>query len=107
MDDHLGAFPVRSRLEPDSEPAVPALASRVAACGHRIGEGEEGGPAAASRAELLDEPGALAVEHRLEALAADVAIGWTVQRVADRHVVRGDRLGDPAGRAADVEGPAR
>src|SRR5436853_130531 len=106
MDDDLGAFPMRSGLEPDSEPAVPVLASRVAARGHRIGENEEGGPAAASRAELLDEPGALAVEHRLEARPADIVTGRAVQRVAHRHVVRRDRLRDGACRAADAEEPA-
>ena len=97
---------MRSGLEPDSEPAVPVLASRVAARGHRIGEDEEGGPAAASRTELLDEASALAVEHRLEAFLADVVIGWAVQRIAHRHVVRRDRLRDGACRAADVEEPA-
>jgi len=100
------SFPHAERLEPDPEPAVPVLASRVAARGHRIGEDEERGPAAASRAELLDEPGALAVEHRLEPRAADVVIGRAVQRVAHRHVVRRDRLRDGACGAADAEEPA-
>src|SRR5207237_7000639 len=85
VDDDLGAFPMRGGLEPDSEPTVPVLASRIAARGHRIGEDEEGGPAAASRADLLDEPGALAVEHRLEARPADLALGGAAQRGARRH----------------------
>src|SRR5438309_10614278 len=106
MDDDLGAFPMRSGLEPDSEPAVPVLASRVAARGHRIGEDEEGGPAAAPRAELLDEPGALAVEHRREAFTAAVVIGRAVPRVAHRQVVRRDRLRDGACGAAGAEEPA-
>ena len=42
----------------------------------------------------------------LEALAADVLLSWTIERVADCHVVGRDGFGHGAGRAAHVEEPA-
>ena len=48
----------------------------------------------------------LVVEHRLEALAADIAVAGAVDRVADRHVVGGDALRDRPGGATHAEEPA-
>ena len=45
------------------------------------------------------------LEHGLKALAADVAVGVAVDRVADGHVVRRNRFGDRARGAAGAEEP--
>src|SRR3954452_24549800 len=49
----------------------------------------------------------LVTQHALEALSTYVAIGMPVTRVAHRHVVSRDRLGNSARRSADPEKPPR
>ena len=56
--------------------------------------------------EALEVQLVLVVEHRLQARAADVALGLAVDGVAHRHVVGGHALGDGAGGAAHAEEPA-
>src|SRR5206468_8513144 len=57
--------------------------------------------------ETLQQEIVLVVEHRVQPDSTYVAIGWSVNRVAESHVVSRHRLGDCAGRAADMEETAR
>ena len=59
------------------------------------------------RVEALDQQTELVVEHRVEAVLADVAVARAVDGVAEGHVVGRHGLGDGAGGAADAEEPAR
>ncbi len=56
--------------------------------------------------QALQQQAVFVIEHRLQALAADIAIGVAVNGVADDHVVGRNGFGDGAGRAADAEEPA-
>src|SRR6266480_7469273 len=47
------------------------------------------------------------IEHRPETDAADITVGWSVNCVAERHVVSRHRLCDCARGAADKKEPAR
>ena len=97
----------RLRLKTDSQPAVPFLVSGETAGGHGVGKRKERGLVAARLIESLDQEVILVVDHRLQTLAADIAIRRTVNRVAHRHVVGGNGFGHRARRAADPEEPAR
>ena len=57
--------------------------------------------------QAFDQQTVLVIEHGLEALSADIAVGWSVNRVAKRHVVGRHRFRDGPGRAADMEKAAR
>ena len=48
----------------------------------------------------------LVLEHRLESRARNVAVGFAVDRVTDRHVVGGHALRDGARSTAHLEKPA-
>ena len=77
-----------------------------AACRDGVGEGEEGRRVAAALAQALAVELVLVVEHRLETLAADVALARPVDRIAHLHVVGGDALGDRARRRPGAKEPA-
>ena len=62
---------------------------------------------AAAGGQLLEDLLEFLLEHGLEALAADVAFGFSIERIADAHVIGRDGFGNRAGRAADGEEPAR
>src|SRR2546427_823242 len=101
---HDLAEPLRGmRRDPPAEPAAPALVASETASGDGIREGEEALALASLLAELAHELRELEGEHRLEALAADVALGSAVETVAHRHVVGGDRLGDGSRRTPGGE----
>ncbi len=103
VDDDLVRFGTRVRLETDAQPAVALGGMVVALGGDGVGKGEETRAPTAFFGQPLDEQLVLVFEHLVEALAADVARGRPVDGVGERHVVGGDRLGDGARRAADVE----
>ena len=106
VNDDLLVGAARPRLKPNAHPAVALVVAAEAARRDRVGEREERRAVAALRAEPLEIEPLLVVEHRLEPLAADVALAGAVNRVADLHVVRRDALGDRAGGGAGVEKPA-
>ena len=97
---------VRLGLKSDAEPALAVRLMGKTVRGHRVGKDEKGGFVAARFVQALQQQVKFVIEHRLQALAADVPVRWPVNRVADRHVVGGHGLGHRAGRAADVEKPA-
>ena len=107
VDDDVGRRLARVRLEADAHPAAPVPVVRVAPRGDGVGEREEGGGVAFGGPEPLEQLGEFVLEHGLQALAADVALGGAVHRIAHRHVIGGDALGDGARRAAHEKEPAR
>src|SRR3989442_13250964 len=94
-------------LEPNAHPATTVRRATVAASRHGIGEHEKRGGVPASRPQLLGQLSELVLEHRFEALAADIVLRRAIQAIADRHVVRRDGLGDTGGGGADREEPPR
>src|ERR1700736_819408 len=53
--------------------------------------------------EPLDQKIVFTVEHGLETDPTDVAVGWSVDCVAERHVIGGHGLGDGARGSAHLE----
>ena len=106
VQDDLRGLGAGAVLEPDAHPAVPVVLARVALGGDGVGEDEEPGVLAALGGEAFVHQVVFVAEHRLDALAADIAAGGAVDRVRDGHVVGRDALGDRAGRAPDPEKPA-
>src|SRR6185369_807312 len=94
-------------LEPDAHPAVRLVGAAVVAGRDGVGKSKKAAAGAPALAKLTLELRPLALEHRLEPLPRDVARARAVEVVADFLVVRGDRLGDRAGRGAGREEPAR
>jgi hypothetical protein len=70
-----------------------------------VGVDEKRGRVAALGVQALPQQMTLVVEHRHHSFPADVPLARAVDRVADRHVVRGDSFRDRAGCAADMEEP--
>ena len=93
-------------LEANAHPAASVPGTLIAACGNGVGEGEESLAVAAIAFELVQQRLEFLLEHRLQALAADISLGGAVDRVTDRHVVGGDGFGDGSGSAADCKKPA-
>ena len=88
-----------------SQPWASSL-PRITARHHRVGKNEKPGRRPAFLRKPFQQQAVFVIEHRFQALAADVTLGVPVNGVADGHVVGGDGLGDGAGRAADAEKPA-
>jgi hypothetical protein len=74
---------------------------------HGIGKDKKFDAGAPLPGQPLQQQLILVVQHALQARSAHVAIGMPVDRVAHRHVVGRDRLGNCAGRTADPEEPPR
>ncbi len=107
MRNDLRRILVRLGLKANAQPAMGVVLPRVTARHNGIGENEKLGRRAALRCQALHQQLVLVFQHRFQTLPADITIDVTINRVADRHVVGGDGLGDGARRAADAEEPAR
>jgi len=107
VEDDFGGQIMRVGLKPHAHPAMTVLGPTVPPGRHGVGEHEERGRVTTPCFELLEQLCELVLEHRLEALAADIASGGAVEAIADRHVIRRDGLGDPDGGGADREVPPR
>ena len=103
VEHDLAWLALRLGLEPEAQPAVGLVGPLVVARGHRVREHEEVGAVAARRREPLDEELILVVEHELQPLAGDVPRGLAVDRVAEDHVIGGDRLRDGPRSASRLE----
>ena len=103
MDEDLRRIGPRLRLKPNPEPAVALGAAR----GYGVGKHEESRPGPSARLQPLQQQAILVIQHRLEPPPAHVTLRRPVDRVAHRHVVRRDRLGDRTRRPAHPEKPAR
>src|SRR5436190_22372409 len=95
------------RLESNAHPSASVAGILIAACGDGVSEGKESLAIAAIGLELVQKRLEFLLEHRLEALAADIPLGGAVECVADGRVVGGDGFGDCSGSAADGKEPAR
>src|SRR2546423_1500959 len=103
MDHDLTRLAARVILETDPEPAVRFVVLFETARRYSIGENEKCPDAAEFFVQPLNEKAVLVVEHRLKTVAAHVTLRRAVNRVAERHVVGGHRLGDRASRAAHMK----
>ncbi len=106
MHDDLARLVVRLGLELHAHPAVALIAALVTARYHRIGKREEAVLVTALIAQPLDVKLEFLVEHALEPPGGHVPFRLAVHRVADSHVIGGDRLRDGASCAAHAEEPA-
>ena len=70
---------------------------------HRVGKNKKRALASELRVQPLDQERVFVIEHRLQTLAADVAIGRSVNRIAESHVVGRHGFRDRSRRAADVK----
>ena len=75
--------------------------------GNRVGEGEERAFVPARFVEAFEDQVKFVIQHGLEPRATDVAFGRAINRIADGHVVGGNRFGHRAGCFAHVKKPAR
>src|SRR6266850_2096785 len=94
---------VRPGLETNADPTSTVLGTMEASRRHRIGECKETFTVAVLFAKLPRQLRELVIEHGVQPLAADVALGRAVDPIADGHVVGGDRLGDGSGGGAGLE----
>ena len=106
VNDDLAILIARMGLKLHTDPAVAVVRAGEVARRDGVREREEGRRVAAGVAQSLQIELVLVVEHALQALARDVALGVPVDRVADGHVVGRDALGDRPGSAAYAEEPA-
>ncbi len=106
VDDDLAVLIARMRLELDADPPVAVVGPGEVTRRHGVRESEEGRGVTAGVAQALQVQLVLVVEHALQALARDVALGVPIDGVTDGHVVSGDALGDGARRAAHAKEPA-
>src|SRR5213082_136286 len=107
MNDDLARLAAGFLLETHAEPAVGLVVLLETACRHGVGENKKCAEAAELFIETLDEQFVFVIEHRLETSAAHVAIGRSVNGIAERHVVGGHGFRDRAGSAAHMEKTAR
>ena len=107
MQHDLALLLARMALELEPHPAVAVLVVAKTLGRHGVGEHEERCGLAAGRVQAGQVLLVLVVEHALQPLARDVALGVAVDRVADRHVVSRGALGDSARCAAHPKKPAR
>jgi hypothetical protein len=103
VNDDLARLAPRLLLKTNAEPAVRFVVLLETSRRNRVGKNEKCALVAEFVPEPLEQEIVFVVEHGGESLAADVTIGWTVDRVAKGHVVGGHRLRDRPGRAANVE----
>lgn len=90
-------------LEANAHPAVGVVAAAVAFRLHGVGVGEEGAFVSDVVLEALFEEGVLVLEHFNDALDGYVASDFSVDGVAEGHVVGGHGLGDGSGGASSLE----
>ena len=100
-------FAARLGLETHPEPAVRFVVLLETARRDRVGKNKKRALVAHLLVQPLDQQVILMIEHRLQPVAADVAIARAINRVAELHVVGRHGFRDRAGGAADLEKPPR
>jgi hypothetical protein len=103
MEDDLARLGLRMILEADADPGVALAFAVVRSRRDRVGESEESRGSAAFGLQSVDEKPVFVVEHLLQALAGDIALGVAVNRVADAHVVGRHAFGHGAGSTTGLE----
>ena len=107
VNNNLARLRARGRLETNTQPAVRFVMFLETSRRYRVGKDEERAFIPKFFFETLQQEIVLVVEHRVQPDSTYVAIGWSVNRVAESHVVSRHRLGNCAGRAADMKKTAR
>src|SRR4029077_12537557 len=107
MNDDLARFGARLALKTDTKPAVRFVVLFETAGSYRVSKHEEGAFVSDLIAEAFKQEAVLVIDHFLETLATDIAIGRSVYRIAESHVVSGHRLGNGPGCAADMKKTTR
>src|ERR1700722_10098342 len=74
--------------------------------GRRIRKRKQGSVLAAGLGQVRYQTAELMLQHGLQALAANVVPGESVNAIADSHVISGNGFGDGACGFADVKEPA-
>src|SRR4030095_215780 len=107
MNNDLVRLPAGLGLKPHAQPTMRFISLFETARRNRIGEDKERFLASKFSIQPFDQKIVFMVEHFLEPHAANVAVGGSVNGVAERHVIRGHGLGDCAGRTANAKESAR
>src|SRR5436305_773637 len=107
VNDDLTWFAARLGLKTNAQPTVRFIVLLEASGGYGVGENEKSAIAAELGIKAFHQQIVFVIEHRPETLAADVAIGRSVDRVAKGHVVGRHCLSDGAGGTANGEKAAR
>src|SRR5215469_14623442 len=103
MDNNLAWFCAWLRLKPHAQPAMRFVALFETARGDRVAENKKCFFGPKFSIEPFDEEIVFVVQHCLEAHAADVALGGSINRVAECHVIGRHRLGYGARCAAHAK----
>src|SRR5262245_19063199 len=107
MDNDLTGFPARLGLKPHAKPAMRFITLFETARHNGIGEDKECFLGSKLLIQPLDQKIVFMIEHFLEPHAANVAVGRSVNGVAESHVIGRHGLGDCAGCAAHAKKSAR
>src|SRR5262245_291368 len=107
VDENIGWCATGLCLESVGESALAVLVPRIASRGNRVGDNEKDASIAARWPEPFEKQRILTLEHRLESLAAHVAVALSIHRVAHRGVVCRDGLRHRSRGAADAKEPPR
>ena len=106
VNNDLAVFVPGVGLVFHTHPAVAFVGALKVARRHGIGESEERGGIASRRPQPFQVETVLAIQHALQALTRNVALGAAIDRIADGHIVGRYGFGDRTGRAAHFEEPA-
>src|SRR5450755_163459 len=103
VDDNLARFAARLLLKTHAQPTVRFVVLLEAASRDGVGENKKRSLVSKFFIQPLDQQIVLVVQHRLEPVATDIAVGCSINGVAKRHVVGRHRLGDRSRSAADMK----
>src|SRR5215471_10071873 len=107
MNNDLAWLPAGLGLKPHAQPAMRFIALLETARRDGIAEDKESFLASKFSIQPFDQKIVFMIEHFLEPHAADVAVGRSVNGVAECHVIGRHGLGDCAGCTANAEESAR
>src|ERR1700730_2930902 len=84
VDDNLAWFAARLFLKAHAQPAVRFVVLLEAARRHGVGENKKRSLVSQFFIQPLDQQIVLVVQHRLESVATDIAVGCSINGVAKR-----------------------
>ena len=103
VDDNLARFAARLLLKTHAQPAVRFVVLLEAASRDGVGKDKKRSVVSKFFIQPFDQQIVLVVQHRLEPVATDIAVGCSVNGVAKRHVVGRYSFGDCSRSAPDME----
>src|SRR5262245_59651803 len=87
VNDDVGGLLAQLRVKPNAQPSMSFFLAAEAVGGDGVGKNKKRALVAAGLIEPQQQEVKLVLQHALQALPADVALGWTINRIADRHVI--------------------